>query len=168
MSPVDRAGLHGMDTNDRLEPALVEVEAATTAIVRDVVPVAELTGFFDRAFTLLAGVISEQGATIVGPAFARYHGEPTETADVEVGFATASAVRADGEVRGGSLPGGRVVRVVHAGGFDGLGAAWERLRSWIDEQGLTTGPDLWEVYLTEPSPEMDPADLRTELNWSVG
>jgi hypothetical protein len=26
---------------------------------------------------------------------------------------------------------------------------------------------MWEVYLTEPSPEMDPADLRTELNWPV-
>lgn len=26
-------------------------------------------------------------------------------------------------------------------------------------------PALWEVYLTEPSPDMDPADLRTELNW---
>lgn len=25
----------------------------------------------------------------------------------------------------------------------------------------------WEVYVTEPSPDMDPADLRTELNWPV-
>jgi hypothetical protein len=23
------------------------------------------------------------------------------------------------------------------------------------------------VYVTEPSPEMDPAALRTELNWSI-
>ena len=25
----------------------------------------------------------------------------------------------------------------------------------------------WEVYLTEPSPKMDPNELRTELNWTI-
>ena len=41
----------------------------------------------------------------------------------------------------------------------------ERLAAWMGEQGLTPGPVLWEVYVTEPSPDMDPADLRSELNW---
>ena len=27
---------------------------------------------------------------------------------------------------------------------------------------------FWEVYLTEQSPDMDPTDLRTELNRPVG
>ena len=27
--------------------------------------------------------------------------------------------------------------------------------------------DRWEVYLTEPSPEMDPNELRTALNWTI-
>jgi effector-binding domain-containing protein len=26
---------------------------------------------------------------------------------------------------------------------------------------------MWEVYLTEPSPDMDPAELRTELFWPL-
>ncbi len=26
---------------------------------------------------------------------------------------------------------------------------------------------MWEVYLTEPSPGMDPDALRTELDWPV-
>ena len=48
-----------------------------------------------------------------------------------------------------------------------MGEAWGRLGAWIAEQGLTPGADLWEVYVTEPNPEMDPADLRTELFWTV-
>jgi effector-binding domain-containing protein len=60
-----------------------------------------------------------------------------------------------------------VARVVHAGSFDGLSEAWQRLGAWIGEQGLEPSDDYWEVYLTEPSPDMDPADLRTELNWPV-
>ena len=68
----------------------------------------------------------------------------------------------------GSLPGGRVARVVHEGGYDELAGAWDRLGAWMSEHGLSFRMPFWEVYLTEPSPEMDPADLRTELNHPVG
>jgi effector-binding domain-containing protein len=60
-----------------------------------------------------------------------------------------------------------VARLVHAGGYDQLGEAWGRLGAWIAGQGLTPGADLWEVYVTGPSPDTDPADLRTELFWAV-
>ena len=59
-----------------------------------------------------------------------------------------------------------MAKLVHHGGLDGLPeGAWERLAGWIDEKGLAPGADIWEVYVTEPSPDMDPADLRTELIW---
>jgi effector-binding domain-containing protein len=51
--------------------------------------------------------------------------------------------------------------------FDGLGETWGRLQAWIREQDLTPGEALWEVYLTEPRPDMDPDELRTLLCWSV-
>jgi effector-binding domain-containing protein len=56
---------------------------------------------------------------------------------------------------------------VHVGAFDGLGESWGRLGEWIGAQGLIPGADMWEVYVTEPSPDMDPADLRTELCWTI-
>lgn len=65
------------------------------------------------------------------------------------------------------VPGGRVARYVHRGDFEGLPTAWALLEAWIGGQRLTPGSGMWEVYLTEPTPNMDPADLRTELNWSV-
>jgi effector-binding domain-containing protein len=54
--------------------------------------------------------------------------------------------------------------VVHAGGFDGLAAAWQRLFAWVGQHGMTPAGVFWEVYLTVPSPGMDPAGLRTELD----
>ena len=150
---------------ERTGPELVDVSATNTAVIRGVVPVADLAAFFDRSFTTLAGVVPTQGAAITGPAFALHHGPPGETADLAVGFPTAEPVRPDGDVEPGTLPGGRVARLVHAGGYDGLGTSWERLRTWIDAQGHRPGPVLWEIYVTEPSPDMDPADLRTELVW---
>jgi effector-binding domain-containing protein len=31
-------------------------------------------------------------------------------------------------------------------------------------RGESPGPVYWEVYLTEPGPDVDPATMRTELN----
>lgn len=149
------------------EPELTDHTQTTTAVIRAVVPMAEIADFFDRSFAELASALQAQGMTPTGAAFARYTGPPGATVDVEVGFPTDGTVVPTGEVHPGSLPGGRVARLVHTGGYDGLGEAWGRLATWIQDQGLTPGDASWEVYATEPSPTMDPADLRTELVWPV-
>ena len=148
-----------------VEPAVVTVEPVTTAVIRRVVATDRIGEFFDGAFRSIAATATGQAASIAGPAFALYHGMPADTVDLEVGFPTVRPVQPVGEVTAGSLPGGRVARAVHAGGYDGLGAAWQQLGAWIGEQGGAPGAVFWEVYVTEPNPQMDPADLRTELNW---
>ena len=149
------------------EPVLVEVAEVPTAVIRGVVPMTEMASFFDSTFTRLPAVVAGQGVEITGPAFALYHGAPGATADLEAGFPTAGEVETDGDVMASRLPGGRVARLVHEGSFDQLGSSWGRLGAWIAAEGLAPGADLWEVYVTEPSPDMDPADLRTELNWTI-
>nr|WP_281371435.1 GyrI-like domain-containing protein [Petropleomorpha daqingensis] len=96
-----------------------------------------------------------------------YRGPFAETVDLEVGFPVDRQVRATGNVVAGGLPGGRLARVTHSGSFDGLGDAWARLAAWLDEQGLSPSSERWEVYVTQPSPDMDPRDLRTDLFWPV-
>ena len=149
------------------EPEIVELAEMPTAVIRGVVPAAELPSFYDRSFPALFRAAQAQGVSPVSAAFGLYRGQPTDTVDLEVGFVTDRTIRPDGDVVPSTLPAGGVARRVHAGGFDGLGASWEGLRSWMAEQGLSPGPVFWEVYLTEPSPDMDPADLRTELNWPI-
>jgi effector-binding domain-containing protein len=148
-------------------PELVTVRPTTTAVVRGTVDAEEIAEFFDRSFAVLGEAMAAQGVAPTGPAFGMYHGVPDETIDLEVGFPTGRAVETDGSVEPGELPGGQVARLVHAGSFDGLSEAWQRLGGWIAEQDLTPGESYWEVYMTEPNPEMDPADLRTELNWPI-
>lgn len=149
------------------QPQLITATPTTTAVVRAVVPMTELAAFYDRAFGTLPQAVSAQGVTIAGPAFGLYRGIPGETADLEAGFPTDRPVQTDGEVTASGLPGGPVARTVHAGSFDELRQAWQQLGEWIAEQGLRPGDTFWEVYLTEPTPDMDPRDLRTELNWPV-
>ncbi|WP_142217916.1 GyrI-like domain-containing protein [Streptomyces sp. SLBN-118] len=149
------------------EPELVNLASATTAVVRGIVPMADLRNFFDSSFSALARTIEAQRITMLSPAFGLYHGSPGQTLDLEVGFVTDRAVQPEAGVVVGSLPGGRVARLTHIGSFDGLGSSWERLHSWMRLRGLAAGEDRWETYVTQPSPDMDPRDLRTELNWPV-
>ncbi len=149
---------------DRLAPQLVTVAPVTTAVIRGRVAMEDLRNFFDASFSTLAGVLSGQEVPIAGPAFGLYRNTSDETVDLDVGFPTERAIHPDGDVVPSSLPAGRVAQLVHQGAFDGLNASWERLHTWVTEQGLTPKAMRWEVYVTEPSPDMDPRDLRTELN----
>jgi effector-binding domain-containing protein len=45
-----------------------------------------------------------------------------------------------------------------------VGAAWKALDAWVASQGRTAAPSLWEVYLTDPRAQPDPATWRTELD----
>ena len=149
---------------DTEPPELVEHDQQVTAVVKGVVPMTELPSFFDRSFGALARVLADQGVAPRSAAFALYRGAPTDVAELEVGFVTEGPVTPTDDVAISSLPAGRVARAVHAGSFDGLGEAWGALMGQVAAAGMTPGDTMWEVYLTEPSPDMDPADLRTELN----
>ncbi|GCB47540.1 hypothetical protein SNL152K_4845 [Streptomyces sp. NL15-2K] len=160
----------------------MHLDPATTAVIRGVVPMDRLRDFFDASFRTLALTIDAQRIVVASPAFCIHHGLPGhghpehglpghglpgENLDLEVGFATDRAVRPQGDVVAGSLPGGLVARLTHIGPYDALGASWERLHSWLRAQGLSAGENRWETYVTRPTPEMDPRELRTELNWPV-
>jgi effector-binding domain-containing protein len=147
------------------EPTVTTAAEQTTAVIHGDVPMGELANFFDQSFRRIGEVLAEQGIAPAGAAFARYHGQPTDTAELEVGFATATPIEPRGDVVPGSLPGGQIVQFVHEGAYDQLGSSWGRLQEWIQQQGHTPSDSIWEVYVTEPSPEMNPDDLRTELNW---
>lgn len=156
------------DPADRTaEPELLEIAGTDTAVVRGRVAPDRMISFFDTSFGILPPAIAAQGAEITGPALSCWKTASEDSTELEVGFPVDRRISPDGEVVPGVLPAGRIARVVHHGAFDALGVTWERLHSWITEQGLVPGSDRWEVYLTEPNPRMDPADLRTELNWPV-
>lgn len=148
-------------------PEIVNRPLTLTAVSRGTVRMEELREFFDRAFTEVAAVLDDQGIRPTSAAFGRYYGQPSDTITLEVGFGTGNAVVPKGEVFAGELPEGPAARAVYTGPYDGLGEAWARLGEWIREQGLTPGDTLWEEYVTEPTPDTDPATLRTDLYWTL-
>ena len=143
------------------QPEIVSREAVRTAVVRGTVPMERLREFYDRAFREAAEATARQGVTPTA-AFGLFRSPPGEHLELEVGF-VVDLFEPDGEVVPSELPGGRAVRLVHMGGYDDLGSSWKRLTAWLGEHDLAPAGPMWEVYVTEPSPETDPATLRTDL-----
>ena len=65
---------------------MIKTSEQPTAVVRERVPMANLTEFFGRAFGAVMAAAQAQHASPTGPPFALYHGMPTDTVDVEAGF----------------------------------------------------------------------------------
>ena len=158
-----------MTVPDAVEPEVVEFGGATTAVIRAVVPMDELAAFFD---TVVLAPRRRPSPSRASPSRGRRSRCTTALPPTWPTWRSASRPTGRSSPPATWRPArsrpGRVARLVHLGGYDKLVSSWQRLASWMGEQGLTPGPLQWEVYVTEPSPDMDPADLRSELNWLLG
>ncbi len=142
---------------------IVDLEPRQTAVVREQVPLDQLTDFFGRAFSTVMEVAGRHGVMVTGPPFALYHGTPAETVDVEAGFPTASTLEPDDGVGPGSLPAGRAVEAMHVGPYDTLSQTYDEAVRWARQQGLQPRRDMWEEYLTDPAADSDPATWLTRV-----
>lgn len=138
-----------------------------TAGIRENVPMTELTSFFARAFHDTMGALQAQGMFPTGPPFGKYYGMPAETIDVEAGFPVATAIAPAGNVRPGTLPGGRCVEAIHVGPYDTMKQTYAEVERYVADAGLTPSAVVWESYLSDPQVEPDPSSWRTLICWPV-
>lgn len=146
-----------------LDPQVVDLPAQPVAALSAVVPTAELSGFFDTAYSRVFAAIQAQGIVPAGAPYAFYRTMPTEVCDLDAGIPVTTLIGADGDVHPAVLPAGPAATGIHAGSYEQLGESWGELMAWAGRRGLVPAGPFWEVYLTEPQPDMDPAELRTQL-----
>ncbi len=56
---------------------------------------------------------------------------------------------------------------MHVGPYDTIGATWDAMGNWVEEQGRAPADPAWESYLTDPSEEPNPARWMTEVYMPV-
>lgn len=152
--------------DEPLEPELITLTPTTTAVLRERVPMTDLTAFFDRAFHASSSALERQGIAVIGPPFAVYFDMPTDSVDIAAGFPVEAPIASEGGVSTLELPGGRAVRLVHRGSYDSLRESYDRIFSWLAAQHLVPGALMWETYLTEPMAS-DPTAQLTEITWPL-
>ena len=144
---------------------VVDLTPQPTAVVRATVPMGELPAFFARAFSAVWSLLSTQGVAVAGAPLGLYLSEPGETVELEAGFPVGGSFTPSGEVIASALPGGRVVATMHVGPYDTMHKTYDGMLSWMKSRGMTPGTTMWEVYLSDPQKEPDPAKWQTMLYW---
>jgi effector-binding domain-containing protein len=145
-------------------PQITQSTTQLTAVIHLTVPRSEIQNVMGPGIGEVMAAVTAQGIAPAGPWFAHHFKMDPDTFDFEVGVPVNSPVVAVGRVKPGQLPAAKVARTVYHGPYEGLGAAWGKFEAWIATNGHTAAPDLWEVYLTDPSADPDPATWRTEFN----
>ncbi|HWQ48967.1 MAG TPA: GyrI-like domain-containing protein [Methanosarcina sp.] len=87
-----------------------------------------------------------------------------ENADIEVVFPISEFIETaeDEEIRVYELPGGKMAKIVHKGPYEECTLTYEKLFSWIAENGKRIVGPVREVYLNDPR-EVQPEEILTEI-----
>lgn len=150
------------------EIKLTEHDEQATAVIHERVPLTELPQFFGRAYHSTMAALEAQGLHPTGPPFSKYFGKPTGgVADVEAGFPVSGTFSDADGVTAGTLPGGKVVEAVHVGPYDTMHQTYDEVMRFVEGEGLTPSEEMWEVYLSDPQTQPDPATWRTQIFWPV-
>jgi effector-binding domain-containing protein len=145
-------------------PQIVQTTAVATAIIRLTIPREQIRTVMGPGLGELMAALRTQGIAPAGPWFTHHLRMDPATFDFEICVPVTRAVAPAGRVTPGHLPAATVARTVYHGPYEGLGAAWAAIQASNCAQGRRPAADLWEVYLTGPQANPDPATWRTEFN----
>lgn len=146
---------------------LKTVDAIQVATVRDVIGKYDEMG---RLLDELYGVLGQNNVRPMGPPMAIYHDEGYQEADVDVETAvsvTRAQLKENGRVRIYHLPIIKAASVLHQGDYTSVSAAYQTIMQWISDNNFQIiGPNR-EIYLRGPSPNTNPAEYVTEIQFPV-
>jgi effector-binding domain-containing protein len=171
----DEARLSGVEA--RLRSIEREGRMSVDVVVKKIDParVAELTARADDTehigpviqplYGQLMASLGQAGVTPTGPGLAHYEDNEDGSITVHAGVIVATST-GGGDFDVVDVPGvDEAATLVHQGSMDGLGDAWQRLGTWIEENGYRPEGSAREVYLAFD--EDHPDQAVTELQWPV-
>lgn len=111
--------------------------------------------------------IHGQGLQPTGMPLTVYHSMEGDGLELECALPVAEPTGGAGRIAGGELPATLAAVTTHIGPYDELPGAWSQLAAWMEREGLAPAGAPWEVYVTDPGAEPDPAKWRTEIVFPV-
>ena len=138
--------------------------------MREKVSTDNIGDMLGRSYGAIVSYVNEKGLQMSAPPFAIYHYWPMSgkgEADVEAAIPIAEPEAGNDVVNGTIFPGGNIVVAYFYGPFEATEQAHTALHKWAEENGKTLGEVPWEVYVTDPQNEPDPAKWLTLVCYRV-
>ena len=121
------------------------------------------------AFQAVGDLIASKGITSAGKPLSVYYGYDPEIMTFRAGFLVSGedAEKAEGDVKAGVLPAGKVLNYVHEGPYAKLRVGYDEAMNYIVENGMIIGEPTWEIYLNEPDDVETEDELKTDIYITV-
>lgn len=144
-------------------PHLTQIEKHPTALIHLTIPRAEIQSVMGPGLRELMSTVASQGSAPTGPWFTHHLAIEPDSWNFEISVPVSTPLLPAGRVKPGEWPAMKAARTVYHGPYEGLGDAWSEFLHWIETNGHTPSPDLYERYLVGPETSENPGDWRTEL-----
>lgn len=141
------------------------LQTQPTLTMHGVVELEDISVWLHKAYLAVERSAERRHAHLSGPPYARYRpldGSFTKF-EVEAGFPVLLSFEGDNGVVASALPEGPTAVTVHIGPCASMKPGYDAIEAWLAEQGASAVGPAWEVYLSDPSEEPDPATWRTEI-----
>lgn len=139
-----------------------DVAAQKALTIKVAVPSKAIQQKMGELYGKLYSYLGTHNIQPAGVPFAIYYTyDPKGNTEFEVGIPIASAVTGNEEIKFKELPAMKVLAALYVGPYENSGPVYEALMKYAKDNKLETSPAMWEVYLTDPSKETDPAKYQT-------
>lgn len=152
---------------------MVETTAMAYYSVTDDIAISEMAAngaeFMGARYGELSAFLGDDMKNMTSPPFALYHkwDEENDMATVEVAMAVTSDKEGNDRVKKGMTYAGTALKATHMGPYEATGEVHMAMNKYIAENGHEMTGSCWEVYVTDPGNEPDPAKWITEIYYPV-
>jgi effector-binding domain-containing protein len=149
----------------------VEIEEAPELIylaVRDTASVSTIGNKIGTHFEAIGKAMENQKLEVAGAPFAIYYSESTTQFDMDVAMATTKPGKAEGAIKPGKIPAGKVLVANFYGPYEQSGMGHEAIDTY-----LKSHPEIQvigaprEEYITDPEIDPNPANWLTRVVYPI-
>jgi effector-binding domain-containing protein len=145
---------------------VVEKLAQPVLSIRTRVAVQNLPETLGKGYTAIGQYLESLGKAPAGAPFVIYYNMDMEDLDMEMGFPVSGVLPGKGEIEYREIPAGKYATCLHTGPYNELGAAYEALTKWVNEEGYEVSGTAYEYYLNDVN-VTPPQDLQTLLTFPI-
>lgn len=144
--------------------SITELSPMPALSVKDSVSMAEMGPFMETYFPALYMYAIRKGGNPAGHPYSIYYNwDPAGKIFMEVGVPLAEAIEGEDNMMPATTPGGKAVKAVHYGPYEGLAESYGALEKYMTAMQLEPLGLAYEVYITDPTQEPDTSKWETHI-----
>ena len=130
---------------------VIERQGELTLGIHTSSPAQDLSHTIPQSIGTVAQYLGQIGQQPTGVPYVAYYNMDMQNLDVEIGFLSANAVPGKGNIKAGSILGGKAASCLHIGPYATVPDAHDALHRWMHDKGYESAGTYYEIYLNDPA-----------------